>query len=79
MEQWKNACVGCHYIRVGRRVAAEFNDSKNVEDNRIFLPFVCGTLGPWCVEAVEFVKILGDMVTAERVNRGFKLQRTDKE
>ena len=50
--------------RVATRGAADkCRDYENiVRDNYIFLPFACETLGPWCVEAVNFVKQLGKMV-----------------
>lgn len=46
-----------------RAAAAKCNDYKNlIDDNYIFLPFACETLGPWCAEALQFVKQLGKMV-----------------
>lgn len=49
---------------VARRGATEkINDYKKiVEDNYIFLPFACETLGPWCEEALDFIRKLGNLL-----------------
>lgn len=70
-------------IRAGnlarRAASAKVNDYKKViENNYIFLPFACETLGPWCTEAVKFIKNLGDMLnmsTGEPRSKQYLTQR----
>ena len=46
-----------------RGAADKCIDYKNIiDDNYIFLPFACETLGPWCAEALQFTKQLGKIV-----------------
>lgn len=40
---------------------------KLLDQNYIILPFAVETLGPWCAEAINFIDILGNLIT-ERTN-----------
>lgn len=65
---------------VARRGATEKrNDYKKIiEDNYIFLPFACETLGPWCPEALDFVIKLGNLIkmaTGEPRSKQYLRQR----
>ncbi len=65
---------------VAQRGATEkCNDYKKIiEDNYIFLPFACETLGPWCAEASNFVGKLGHLLkisTGEPRSKQYLTQR----
>ena len=51
---------------------------KLLDQNYIILPFAVETLGPWCVEAIQFIDILGKLIqenTAESKAKIFLKQR----
>lgn len=38
---------------------------KLLDQNYIIIPFAVETLGPWCHEAVKFIKILGKLISSK--------------
>lgn len=58
-----------HQSSLGGGRVAEQAASRNwslysniVEQNYIFIPFACETLGPWCAKAIRSIDVLGHML-----------------
>ena len=49
-----------------------------IDQNFLFLPFSVETLGPWCEEAIDFIRLLGKKIafcTGEPKSRSYLIQR----